>query len=297
MATSPSISIAIPSYNRRSSLASLLAATVEQLEDDDELIVVDDGSSDDSAQEVLKFKRCRLIRHEVNQGMVRAWNACLSNASRDWICIIHNDDRIAPGALDAVRAAARLAPEAGLIAHRHTPGEAGGWCAEVWKAGADAVLNSSLIPSGAAVRRSVVEAVGVFDERFAYSTDIEYFARVTARYDMVVIRSPQVVEYRLHDDNFQYATWRKPDFFEQLRKIEEAVMQHTGVTDERRDAWQDSRWTGYLSYMFKVASRLGDRRLLRKIAQELLTRPNVGRRLRARALIADKTGWSPTLGL
>ena len=297
MATPSSISIAIPSYNRRSSLASLLAATVEQLEDDDELIVVDDGSSDDSAQEVLKFERCRLIRHEVNQGMVRAWNACLKNASRDWICIIHNDDRIAPGALDAIRTAARLAPEAGLIAHRHTPGEAGGWCAEVWKAGADAVLNSSLIPSGAAVRRSVVEAVGVFDETFAYSTDIEYFARVTARFDMVVIRSPQVVEYRLHDDNFQYATWRKPDFFEQLRQIEEAVMQHTGVTDGRREAWQSARWTGYLSYMFKTTSRLGDRRLLRKIAQELLTRPNVGRRLRARALIADKTGWSPTLGL
>jgi glycosyltransferase involved in cell wall biosynthesis len=275
----------------------LLAATVEQLEDDDELIVVDDGSSDDSAQEVLKFERCRLIRHEVNQGMVRAWNACLKNASRDWICIIHNDDRIAPGALDAIRTAARLAPEAGLIAHRHTPGEAGGWCAEVWKAGADAVLNSSLIPSGAAVRRSVVEAVGVFDERFAYSTDIEYFARVTSRFDMVVIRSPQVAEYRLHDDNFQYATWRKPDFFEQLRQIEDAVMQHTGVADERRDAWQSARWTGYLSYMLKIASRLGDRQLLRKIAQELLTRPNVGRRLRARALIANKTGWSPNLGL
>ncbi len=60
---------------------------------------------------------------------------------------------------------------------------------------------------------------------------------------------------------------------------------------------RSSRWTGYLSYMFKIASRLGDRRLLRKIAQELLTRPNVGRRLRARALIANKTGWSPNLGL
>jgi len=297
MATRPSISIAIPSYNRRSALESLLTATVGQLEEHDELIVVDDGSTDDSAREVLKFERCRLIRHEVNQGMVSAWNACLKAASRDWICIVHNDDRIVPGALEAIRAAARLAPEAGLIAHRHAPSEAGGWCAEVWQAGADAVLNSSLIPSGAAVHRSVVEALGVFDERFAYSTDIEYFARVTARFDMVVIRSPQVVEYRLHDDNYQYATWRKPDFFEQLRRIEDAVMQHTGVTDERREYWRNSRWTGYLSYMFKTTSRLGDRRLLRKIAQELVTRPNVGRRLRVQALIANQTGWSPNLGV
>src|SRR5215210_5166105 len=144
MTTGPSISIAIPSYNRRSSLAALLAAIVDQLEDADELIVVDDGSTDDSAAEVRKFERCRLIRHEVNQGMVKAWNACLKAAARDWICIVHNDDRIVPGALDAIRAAARLAPAAGLIAHRHAPSEAGGWCAEVWQAGPDAVLNSSL---------------------------------------------------------------------------------------------------------------------------------------------------------
>jgi glycosyltransferase involved in cell wall biosynthesis len=297
MTPGPSISVAIPSYNRRSSLSALVAAAAEQLADDDELIVVDDGSTDGSAEEVMKSARCRLIRHEVNQGMVKAWNACLKSASRDWICIIHNDDRIGPGALDAIRTAARLAPNAGLIAHRHTPSQAGGWCAEVWHAGADAVLNSTLIPSGASVSRSAVEVLGAFDERFDYSTDIEYFARVASRFDMVVIRSPQIVDYRLHDGNYQYATWRKPDFFAQLRAIEDAVMQHTGVTDERREYWRNSRWTGYLSYMFKTTRRLGDRQLLRKIAEELVTRPNVGRRLRVQALIANQTGWSPSLGV
>ena len=58
--------------------------------------------------------------------MVKAWNACLRAASRDWICIIHNDDRIAPGALAAIRHAARLAPGAGLIAHQHMAEGMGG---------------------------------------------------------------------------------------------------------------------------------------------------------------------------
>jgi len=104
-------------------------------------------------------------------------------------------------------------------------------------------------------------------------------------------------QYRLLDANYQYATWRKPDFFAQLKAIEDAVMQHTGVTDERREYWRNSRWTGYLSYMFKTTRRLGDRQLLRKIAEELVTRPNVGRRLRVQALIANQTGWSPSLGV
>ena len=44
-----------------------------------------------------------------------------------------------------------------------------------------------------------------------------------ARFEMVLIRSPQVVEYCLHDENHQFATWRKTDFFEQLQAIEDAL--------------------------------------------------------------------------
>ena len=69
----PSISVTVPSYNRSASLAELLAAIVAQLHDGDELIVVDDASRDDSAQQARRFERCRVIVHETNQGMVKAW--------------------------------------------------------------------------------------------------------------------------------------------------------------------------------------------------------------------------------
>ena len=74
----------------------------------------------------------------------------------------------------------------------------GGCRGEVWAAGiADAVLNSMVIPSGACSAASALAALGDFDEAYAYSTDIEYFARAVAPFDMVLVRSPQVVEYRL----------------------------------------------------------------------------------------------------
>jgi glycosyltransferase involved in cell wall biosynthesis len=289
----PSISVTVPSYNRSARLAELLAAIVAQLHDGDELIVVDDASRDDSVQQARRFERCRVIVHETNQGMVKAWNACLHAASRDWICIIHNDDRIAPGALAAIRQAARLAPRAGLIAHKHMPEAMGGWRGEVWAAGPDAVLNSTVIPSGACVSRAALAALGDFDEAFAYSTDIEYFARVAARFDMVLIRSPQVVEYRLHDENHQYATWRKPDFFEQLEAIEDAVLGHAAVRGELREYLRNARWTGYLVYMFKNAARLKDKALLRMVGARLAERRDAGRRLRLLAQLARHSGWCP----
>ena len=108
----PSISVTVPSYNRSASLTVLLASIVAQLHVADELIVVEVASRDDSAQQARRFHSFSVIVHESNQGMVKAWIACLSADSRDWIFVIRNVDRIAPGALAAIRHAARLAPDA-----------------------------------------------------------------------------------------------------------------------------------------------------------------------------------------
>ena len=159
--------------------------------------------------------------------------------------------------------------------------------------GTDAVLNSMVIPSGACVSRSALAALGDFDEAYAYSTDIEYFARVAARFDMVLVRSPQVVEYRLHDENHQYATWRKADFFEQLEAIEDAVLRHAAVSGELREYLRNARWTAYLVYMFKNAARLKDKALLRMLGARLAERRDAGRRLQLLARLARHTGWCP----
>jgi len=169
----------------------------------------------------------------------------------------------------------------------------GGWRGDVWAAGTDAVLNSMVIPSGACISRAALAALGDFDEAYAYSTDIEYFARVAARFDMVLVRSPQVVEYRLHDENHQYATWRKADFFEQLEAIEDAVLRHAAVGGELREHLRDARWTGYLVYMFKNAARLKDQALLRMVGGRLAERRDAGRRLQLLARLARHTGWCP----
>ena len=50
------LTIAIPTFNRRDRVTSLVESILRQLEPDDELIVIDDGSPDGTAQIVRDLK-------------------------------------------------------------------------------------------------------------------------------------------------------------------------------------------------------------------------------------------------
>ena len=99
------LSLAIPTYNRRSSVKLLLKEIQAQARERDEIILSDDGSTDGTFEEASKLTGIRLVHHKENQGMVRNWNYCLEQARCDWICIIHDDDTLAPGGVEALRRA------------------------------------------------------------------------------------------------------------------------------------------------------------------------------------------------
>ena len=105
-------------------------------------------------------------------------------------CIVHNDDRIAlPTALAAIRR--RRTPRAPRRSDRaQAHAGSSGWLAwEVWAAGPDAVLNSTVIPSGRLrqlARRWPLSATTTKSP--ALSRPTLSSARVAARFDMVLIR-------------------------------------------------------------------------------------------------------------
>src|SRR5437870_3429831 len=95
-----SLTIAIPTYNRRDPVVALAQAVLDQLAPHDELLVCDDGSGDGTVEALGRLTGVRVEAGSQNQGMVRNWNACLETAKNPWVCLIHDDDRIAPAALD-----------------------------------------------------------------------------------------------------------------------------------------------------------------------------------------------------
>jgi glycosyltransferase involved in cell wall biosynthesis len=286
-----SLTVAIPTYNRRDQLLVLLRAIVPQLHPEDQLIIVDDGSSDHTAEAARVVERVRVVRHESNVGIVRAWNTCLASAERSWICIVHDDDMLEAGGLDTIRRACTLVPGPALIALRPEGVEVdAGFRYAIWEPGPYAVLNATMMPSGATIHTSIAAEAGGFDERHPYSPDLEYFARISARWPVLTIQSPRVLSPHLHDRNFQFETWRRPDFLASLREVERRVGEHSGLPPEAAAHWLDRRWEGHMTHILRSGLRLGDRKLTRLAARELRARRAIGRRLQLRAHVAALTG-------
>jgi glycosyltransferase involved in cell wall biosynthesis len=267
-ASKVSLTIAIPAYNRRESVLGLVDSIRGQMIEGDELIVSDDSSSDGTAERVSAIPGVRVVGHETNQGMVANWNACLRAANCEWVCIIHDDDELMPGGLDALRSACAMANGPALIVHNYAGDHFGGALRCVYSEPSWwSVLNCPTIPSGAVVHRAIIESVGLFDTRFKYSTDLEYFARIAARFPVVVIESPRVVNYKLHGANYQFSTWEKADFYEQFEELQCAIIRHAEIDDENvREELLAGRLVGNLLYMLRVADQMGKHELVKTIA-------------------------------
>ena len=266
------LTLAVPTYNRCSSVQALVKAIQAQAREQDEIIVSDDGSTDGTFEEASKIPGIRLVRHKQNQDMVRNWNYCLEQARCDWICIIHDDDTLLPGGLEILRRACALAGEPALIVPTETQTE----CDEsfryrFWSPGAWSVLHCPTIPSGAVIHRKIVQELGVFNPEFCYSADLEYFPRIAAHFPVVIIDSPLAVRYELHDSNYQTKTWRKEDFYPQLEEIQRSIISYAGIEGPVAESLVQQRLTSFLEYVVREAHRRGDQILVRQYAQLLGT--------------------------
>ncbi len=282
------LTLAVPTYNRCSSVQLLVKAIQAQAKAQDEIIVSDDGSTDGTFEEASKMPDIRLVRHKENQGMVRNWNYCLEQARCDWICIIHDDDTLAPRGLEALRRACEFADQPALI----LPTERQAECDEsfryrFWSPGAWSVLHCPRIPSGAVIHRKIVQELGGFNPRFCYSADLEYFPRIAAHFPVVIIDSPLAIRYELHDSNYQIKTWRKADFYAQLEEIQRSIVSYAGIHGAAAESLVQQRLTGLLEYVFREAYRRGDQILGRQYAQLLGKRTQTGSWAHFRKLLAS----------
>lgn len=267
------LTIAVPTYNRCSSVKMLIETIQAQAKEQDEILLSDDGSTDQTFEEVSKISGIRLVRHRENQGMVRNWNYCLEQARCDWICLMHDDDTLAPGALELLRRACDIADQPALV----LPTESQAECDEsfryrFWSPGAWSVLHCPTIPSGAVIHRKIVQELGVFNPNFRYSADLEYFPRVAAHFPVVTIDSPLAIRYELHDSNYQVKTWRRADFCAQLEEIQRLIVSYAGVQGEMAESLVQQRLTSFLEYIFQEACRRRDETLIRQYATLLANR-------------------------
>ncbi len=190
MIAMPRLTVIIIFLNEARFLMEAVASVRAQTLDDWELILVDDGSTDGSeemAQAAADGERIRYICHpdHANRGMSASRNTGLAAARGEFIAFLDADDVWPPLKLAEQVAIFDASPQADMAYGR-------AWIWHEWEQGADLkdyfydlgvspdtlyppgtllpllIRNKAQtpIPSNAIMRRSLVERVGGFDERF-----------------------------------------------------------------------------------------------------------------------------------
>jgi glycosyltransferase involved in cell wall biosynthesis len=204
-----SVSVVVPTRNRRDLLAVTLRGVLRQRDVDLEVIVVDEASTDDTAEMLaaLSDSRVRTIRHETPRGVSTARNHGAAEARGEWVAFTDDDDLWAPDKLArqvrAAEATGRDWAYAGSVnitdGFRVIHGVPPLPPEEV----AAAVRHYNAVPGGGSnvvVRRETLRRVGPFDVRLLNTEDWEMWIRLAQAGPPAWVPSPLVAR-RVHPSN------------------------------------------------------------------------------------------------
>jgi glycosyltransferase involved in cell wall biosynthesis len=194
------VSVIVPVFDREAVLGIAIESILQQSCEVAEVVVVDDGSSDGSAGVAEAFGgRVRCVRQK-HAGVAAARNLGLSVARGDLIAFLDSDDVWPAGSLD-IRVEALDANRSADVAYGRTRIR---MTATDNRRFANFDENKPLhhpVLGSMLCRRAVFDAVGLFDETFEHSEDVDWLSRAKAKGVSLVQVDATVLEYRIHGGN------------------------------------------------------------------------------------------------
>lgn len=117
--STPTLSVLMPNYNHARFLPQAIEAVVSQSRRPDEFIIVDDASTDNSVEIIESYARqhpfMRLLRHEVNRGVIAGTETLIATAKGDWLLFVSADDYVLPSFFAGAMEMAERYPQAGIV--------------------------------------------------------------------------------------------------------------------------------------------------------------------------------------
>jgi GT2 family glycosyltransferase len=222
----------IPTYNCAHHLPAALAGVLAQDPGPDEMQieVVDDASDDDPESVVAELGggRVGFFRQPKNVGHTANFDTCLRRARGFLVHQLHGDDAVLQGFYERLGAAFASHPEVGAAFTRHVLiDEDGHWqhITALERRGAGMLdgwldriaVEQRLQTPSIAVRRSVYEELGSFDQRLRVTEDWEMWVRVAAHYP--VWYEPEILAlYRMTAESHSKRTFRTGENVRDLRR-------------------------------------------------------------------------------
>ena len=207
------VSVVMPTYNRRNYIRESLDSVLAQDFSDFEVIVVDDGSTDGTEEAVRPYEgRIRYIRQE-NRGAGVARNVGIRNARGTYIAFMDSDDLSRPNHLKSLCSFLDRNPEFAMVVGN------GGYLGGEYR-NRSAIISPKRVKrieergvtvkdlfdgrvvrlQGTMTRKSVLEEVGLLDEWFRMSYDLDLALRIVKNHRIGFINQ-EIYLWRPHGDN------------------------------------------------------------------------------------------------
>jgi glycosyltransferase involved in cell wall biosynthesis len=166
----PKVSIIITCYNLGAYLEEALSSALAQTYPDVEVMLIDDGSTDPATIALLErlpsHPRLGVLR-TANQGVARARNYAITQASGTYILPLDGDDRLLPTYVEQGVAILDRSPEAGFVGcHYRTFGEREAYCQPA-SYDLPGLLVENTVPVASLFRRACWEQVGGYSAEVA----------------------------------------------------------------------------------------------------------------------------------
>lgn len=250
------ISVVIPSYNRRPTLARALQSVFDQTSEVDEVILVDDGSTDGSSDMVKRqFPRVKTLR-QPNRGVSAARNRGIVAAQFEWIALLDSDDSWMPQKIEQVRKTWRRQPGYVLyhsdeiwirrgirVNPKRKHRKSGGWIFE------NCLPLCAISPSASVISKKALQSVGMFDEKLPACEDYDLWLRLCHQYPVNYIDEALITKYGGHRDQLSRQHPAMDRF--RIRALHQLLKTATLQPDYYRAA--EATLTGKLDILIKGA--------------------------------------------
>lgn len=204
----PTVSVAIATYNYGRFLGRALESALGQTFRDLEVIVLDDGSTDDTPSVIEPYRKDPRVRYyRANHlGVAAAKSAAVMQCRGPFVAFLDADDEWLPTKLErqlalfsdlevGVVSCGRtlIDPDGCELEYQQQPLYRGQVLSQIYE-------NNFVCFSSAVVRRVVLDAIGLFDERLPLAVDYDLWLRAAARCSFDFVAEP-LVRYRVGHAN------------------------------------------------------------------------------------------------
>ncbi len=214
------ISVIIPTYNRKQTLSRTIQSVLNQSFQPLEIILVDDGSTDGTADWIRTHFPSMNVLQQINQGVSSSRNHGIEKSKCDWIALLDSDDEWKPNKMERQVESLEKNPDV-LFCHTN----------EIWIRNGVRVNQGKkhqkyggmifekcldmcrISPSSSLFRKSLLNDVGYFDENLRVCEDYDLWLRITAKYPVLFLDEPLIIKYGGHDDQLS----RVPEGIEKYR--------------------------------------------------------------------------------